>query len=199
MTSPRDPIDLAKRALRKQCSAMRDAICEADRIGASVRVSGIGLAFGSIPAGASVSGFSAMGSEIDPLGLLEWATRTGYRTCLPVVQPLGHPLQFRAWAPGEPLVARTWGIREPADTAPLVEPDALLVPLLAFDRRGVRLGYGGGYYDRTLERLRRLKPVIAIGLAYAAQELAEVPSGPHDQRLDWVLTENGPIRIEPRP
>lgn len=136
----------------------------------------------------------AMGAEADPAVLVDVLVRDGFRTCLPVVQPIGNPLVFRAWQPGEPLMARTWGIMEPAESAPLIEPDVLLVPLLAFDRAGARLGYGGGYYDRTLARLRARKTVIAIGLAFAAQELPGVPSDNHDQRLDWVLTESGPVR-----
>ena len=131
--------------------------------------------------------------SIRPASSSGWQ-REGFRTCLPVVTPLGNPLTFRAWAPGQPLVARTWGIREPADDAAEIEPDVLLIPLLAFDRRGVRLGYGGGYYDRTLETLRARKRVTAIGLGFAEQEVAQAPCGRHDQRLDWVLLPDGPLK-----
>ena len=127
--------------------------------------------------------------------LLARLARAGYRTCLPVLTPKGHPLVFRAWAAGEPLVPRMWGIREPAPTADVVEPDVLLVPLLAFDANGWRLGYGGGYYDRTLARLRVAKTIVAIGLAFDEQELAAVPHGPFDQPLDWVLTPSGPRQL----
>ena len=135
-----------------------------------------------------------MGSEIDPRALLQSLAQSGYRTALPVVTPLGNPLRFRAWSFGEQLLARTWGILEPADDAPEVEPDVLLVPLLAFDRSGVRLGYGGGYYDRTLARLRAMQQVVAIGLAFDEQALPEVPCGPYDQRLDWVLRPAGALK-----
>lgn len=201
MPDPAIPIaelDAAKRDLRKICAAARDRLSTDDRATAAVRIGGIGLGFAAAPSRSVVSAYAAMGSELDPAPLVERLAAAGYRTCLPVIQPLGNPLRFRAWQPGEPLVARTWGIREPADDAPEVEPDVLLVPLLAFDRRGMRLGYGGGYYDRTLERLRTLKPILAVGLAFAGQELPQVPCGPHDQPLDWILTDGGPIRAHTR-
>jgi 5-formyltetrahydrofolate cyclo-ligase len=98
---------------------------------------------------------------------------------------------MRAWSFGAPLVSGVWGIREPPADAPEVFPDILIVPLLAFDRRGYRLGYGGGYYDRTIARLRAVKPVTAAGLAFAAQQIDQVPTTPRDERLDLVLTEGG--------
>ena len=102
------------------------------------------------------------------------------------------PLAFRAWAPGDPMAATVWGIREPEPTRPLLVPDILLVPLLAFDGDGWRLGYGGGYYDRTLRALRRIKPIVAIGLAFDSQQVDAVPHLDYDERLDWVLTPSGP-------
>jgi 5-formyltetrahydrofolate cyclo-ligase len=87
-----------------------------------------------------------------------------------------------------------WGIREPDESAPVVEPDVLLVPLLAFDRTGARLGYGGGFYDRTLRGLRDRKSIVTIGLGYASQEVDAVPHLDYDERLDWVLTPEGLIR-----
>ena len=190
-----NPADSAtrKKKLRASCTTIREAIPARDRERAAARIAEIGIGFAAVSPGATVSAYSAMGAEMAPSALHAQLAREGFGTCLPVVPPLGNPLVFRAWKPGDELVARVWGILEPADTAPPVEPVVLLVPLLAFDRRGVRLGYGGGYYDRTIERLRRLKPVIAIGLAFAAQELPEVPCDVHDQRLEWVLTEYGPI------
>jgi 5-formyltetrahydrofolate cyclo-ligase len=193
-TLPATDIASRKRELRKQCAAVRDALAPELRATGAQRVAACGIGFSGAPVGATVSAYSAMGSELDPGALVERLAREGMRTCLPVVTPLGNPLQFRSWMPGEPLVARTWGIREPADTAPVVEPDVLLVPLLAFDATGGRLGYGGGYYDRTLARLRALKPIIAIGIAHAQQRLESVPLGPHDEPLDWILTPDGPLR-----
>jgi 5-formyltetrahydrofolate cyclo-ligase len=118
----------------------------------------------------------------------------GHGLSLPVMEGKGRPLIFRAWTPGDPLAEVTWGIREPLPAAPVVEPDVVLVPLLAFDHAGHRLGYGGGFYDRTLERLRAAKPVVAIGLAYDEQRVDSVPHHDYDQRLDWVLTPSGPLR-----
>jgi len=96
---------------------------------------------------------------------------------------------MRSYAFGQELNAGVWGIREPKDDAPEVAPDILIVPLAAFDRKGNRIGYGAGYYDRTIARLRSMKPVVAIGIAYAAQEVPEVPVTPRDATLDLVLTE----------
>lgn len=194
------PADMAplKKALRASCTAARDTIPAADRERAAARIAQIGIGFAAPATGAMVSAYSAMGAEMAPAALLARLAREGHGTCLPVVTPLGNPLIFRAWNPGDALVARVWGILEPADTAPIVEPDVLLVPLLAFDRCGGRLGYGGGYYDRTIARLRSLKPVIVIGLGFSAQELEQVPCDLHDERLDWVLTEGGPIKVRRR-
>jgi 5-formyltetrahydrofolate cyclo-ligase len=96
---------------------------------------------------------------------------------------------MRAWAFGAPLKSGVWGIREPTLQAQEVFPDILIVPLLAFDRSGHRIGYGAGYYDMTIARLRAMKPVVAIGIAFAAQEIEEVPTTPRDVALDLVLTE----------
>ena len=112
---------------------------------------------------------------------------------LPVVAGRGQPLIMRAWSFGAPLVSGVWGIREPPADAPELFPDILIVPLLAFDRCGHRIGYGAGYYDMTISRLRAIKPVTAIGIAFAAQEIAAVPATPRDARLDLVLTERGAI------
>ena len=114
---------------------------------------------------------------------------------MPVVAGRGQPLIMRAYAFGQPLNEGVWGIREPADDAPAVDPDILIVPLAAFDRHGNRIGYGAGYYDMTIARLRALKPVVAIGIAYAAQEFPEVPVTARDERLDLVLTERDVIDL----
>jgi 5-formyltetrahydrofolate cyclo-ligase len=138
-----------------------------------------------------VSAFFPYKSEIDTRPLLGRLAGEGWTTCLPIVIALGQPLVFRRWLPGAPTVPGVWDIPRPTDDAPQVEPDVLLVPLMAFDRKGYRLGYGGGFYDRTLEQLRAKKSITAIGVAYAAQELDSVPHGPHDQPLDFVMTEKG--------
>ena len=131
-----------------------------------------------------------MGTEIDTRPLLEGLHARGHRIALPVTPPRGAPLAFRPWSPGTPLVRGPMGTQHPAEGEP-VTPGWLIVPLLAFDRTGARLGYGGGYYDRTLSLLPHAR---AIGVAYAAQEIAEVPTGPHDIRLHAIATECGVIR-----
>jgi 5-formyltetrahydrofolate cyclo-ligase len=139
-----------------------------------------------------------MKSEIDPLPLMKKLAGAGAQLVLPVVGSRGKPLTMRAWNFGEPLAPGVWGIREPMPEAAEAEPDILLVPLLAFDRTGHRLGYGGGYYDLTIAHLRALKTVTAVGLAYAAQEIAQVPATPRDAALDLVLTEREVIDLRGR-
>lgn len=193
MTGATPDIADLKRDLRKRCEERRSAINPSVRQTAAHAIAMNGLAFTSASAPAVVSAYSALGSEIDPGPLMSRLAQDGFTAALPVITPLGRPLIFRTWRPGDPLVPRKWGILEPSDDAGTVEPDILLVPLLAFDRRGGRLGYGGGYYDRTLERLRAMKRIIVVGLAFAEQEIDAVPVQPHDQRLDWVLTPYGAI------
>lgn len=136
-----------------------------------------------------VGSYSAIGSEINPAPLAEALRAMGYIIALPVVAGEGRPLLFRRHEPGDPMELSVTGIAEPASSAPAVEPDILLVPMLAFDRRRHRLGYGGGYYDRTIEHLRRRKPLVTIGLAFACQEIPGIPTGAHDVRLDKIATE----------
>jgi 5-formyltetrahydrofolate cyclo-ligase len=143
------------------------------------------------PVGAVVSGFWPLGDEIDIRPLLLALLERGHEIVLPVTPPRGQPLGFRLWRPGDPMAAERFGTVRP--TGPERVPDFLLVPLLAFDRRGHRLGYGAGYYDRTLAGL----PAAGrLGCAYAAQEMDVVPAGPHDVRLPAVATERGIIRCE---
>ena len=140
--------------------------------------------------GRPLAGYAAMRGEIDPLPLL---ARWDGPVCLPVVPGKGRPLVFRAWTPGAPLVPGAFGALVP-EAGEEVEPEALIVPLVAFTGRGDRLGYGGGFYDRTLERLRRRAPVAAIGFAWAAQQVPALPLEPTDQPLDAVATEAGLVR-----
>jgi 5-formyltetrahydrofolate cyclo-ligase len=130
-----------------------------------------------------------MKSEINPLPLMRKLAAARARLALPVVAGKGQPLIMRAWDFGAPLAAGVWGIREPPPNAPAVAPDILIVPLLAFDRAGQRIGYGAGYYDMTIAALRARKEVLAIGLAFAEQEIAAVPATASDAPLDLVLTE----------
>jgi 5-formyltetrahydrofolate cyclo-ligase len=142
-----------------------------------------------------ISGFMPLKSEINPLPLMQKLAEAGARLALPAIAGRGKPLMMRAWEVGAPLDRGQWGIREPKPDAPEVKPDILLVPLLAFDREGFRLGYGAGYYDMTIHRLRALKPVTAVGIAFAAQEVPKIPTTPRDERLDLVLTEREVIDL----
>jgi 5-formyltetrahydrofolate cyclo-ligase len=138
-------------------------------------------------AGKVLSGYMPMRTEIDPLPAM--AAHQG-PVGVPVIVGKGQPLRFREWSPGCRMVEGTFKAMIPEEGAWL-EPQVLIVPMLAWDRRGYRLGYGGGFYDRTLEGLRAKGPVLAIGFAFAAQEVEAVPTEPTDQRLDAVVTENG--------
>jgi 5-formyltetrahydrofolate cyclo-ligase len=155
-----------------------------------------GLDFLELAPGTIISGYHPYRSEIDIIPLLERLAGQGFKLALPVVVESEKPLAFRAWAPGDATQTGELNIEVPLDSAPEVEPDVLLVPLLAFDDRGYRLGYGGGYYDRTLEELRARKQVIAVGVAYSGQEVGAVVRGVEDQQVDWILTEKGPMRPE---
>jgi 5-formyltetrahydrofolate cyclo-ligase len=178
----------AKETLRAEALARRDVLPAAERAAAAEGIAARGLPV-SVPPGAIVAGFFPMKSEISPLPLLRRLADAGANLALPVVAGRGKPLIMRAWAFGAPLDSGVWGIREPKPEAPEVEPDILIVPLAAFDRTGHRIGYGAGYYDLTITRLRALKPITAIGIAFAAQEISAVPATPGDARLDLVLTE----------
>ncbi|MGB7078112.1 MAG: 5-formyltetrahydrofolate cyclo-ligase, partial [Xanthobacteraceae bacterium] len=134
--------------------------------------------------------------EINPLPLMKALADAGAMLALPKIAGRGQPLIMRAWAWGAPLDTGQWGIREPKPDAPEVEPDILLVPLLALDRMGNRIGYGAGYYDMTIARLRSRKPVRAVGIAFAVQEVAAVPATERDARLDLVLTESETIEVK---
>jgi 5-formyltetrahydrofolate cyclo-ligase len=140
------------------------------------------------------SAFYPIRDEPDTLALLAALDRQGVAPALPLTRGRDETLLFRSWRPGEPTVPGQLGIPEPAAQAPALEPDLLFVPLAAFDRRGHRIGYGAGHYDRTLAALRARKPILAVGVAYAVCEVAEIPWEPHDQPLDYVLTDSELIR-----
>ncbi|NOT70275.1 MAG: 5-formyltetrahydrofolate cyclo-ligase [Hyphomicrobium sp.] len=185
-----------KKALREQAMAARAAAFALHGSDASRRLAAHGLDFLRVPAGKIVSGFAAIRDEINPADLMLWLHEEGFRLALPVMVGKGKALLMRAWTPGDVMEAAAWGIAEPVADKPEVDPDIVLVPLLAFDARGHRLGYGGGFYDRTLARLRAKKPVIAVGVAYDEQRVDAVPVEAYDQPLEWVLTPSGPIRCQ---
>jgi 5-formyltetrahydrofolate cyclo-ligase len=148
---------------------------------------------GLFPKGRSpgnVAIYRASGSEIDPRPLGEELRRLGWRLALPASDEADAPVVFRGWRPGDRLVPDAMGIAAPLAAAAEVRPDVIVAPLIAFDRRGGRLGQGGGYYDRTLQALRNGASAPAfVGLAFSIQEVDHVPLEPHDQRLDAILTE----------
>jgi 5-formyltetrahydrofolate cyclo-ligase len=140
---------------------------------------------------APLAGYMPMRSEIDPLPVM--AAHRG-PVGVPVILAPATPLQFHLWTPESDMVAGEFGARIPARGQVMV-PQVVIVPLLAFDARGFRLGYGGGFYDRTLAQLRAAGPVLALGFAFGAQEVPEVPIDAFDQRLDMIVTETGVRRF----
>jgi 5-formyltetrahydrofolate cyclo-ligase len=190
-------IDTEKSELRRDALARREALPLDIRKAAAEAIAARAFPLALAP-GMIVSGFMPLKSEINPLPLMKKLAGAGARLALPAIAGRGKPLIMRAYAFGDTLASGQWGIREPKPEAPEVAPDILLVPLLAFDRTGHRIGYGAGYYDMTIAALRARKPVTAVGLAYAAQEVPKVPTTPRDARLDLVLTERESIDFRVR-
>ena len=181
----------AKTELRQHALAVRSEI--AGRAGADAAEKAAENFFRIAAAGevGVLSLYHAMRDELDPAPLLARLCDFGNITALPVIDERDQPLKFRRWSTGDRLVEAAFGTFEPEGSADIVVPETLVVPLAAFDGRGHRLGYGGGYYDRTLAELRKTGKVLAVGYAYAGQELAALPADDFDQRLDWVVTEQG--------
>lgn len=179
-----------KRALRRELRARRKAAATADP-GAAESLARIFLSHVNLAAGAVVAGYRAVPPELDPAPLMAALAARGHPLALPCAGPLGTVLVFRRWQPGDPLVKSALGIEEPLPEAESILPSVALVPVLGFDRRGYRLGQGGGYYDRTLAA----GTMLAVGLAYAAQEVEFLPIEPWDRRLDWIITEREAIRV----
>ncbi|TCS63142.1 5-formyltetrahydrofolate cyclo-ligase [Varunaivibrio sulfuroxidans] len=193
------PLDAAKTLLRAQARARREEIAPDARARASRRLCARFLAMmadGVIPlrTGESIGGYWPMGAEVDLRSLYERLAKRGHFLALARVRTRDAPLEFRRWRPGDPLETGVYGTSHPLDGAPLVFPRLVLAPLLAFDRLGGRLGYGGGYYDRTLEKDRKTGDITAVGVAFSAQEVARVPVDRRDQPLDWIVTEKEAIQ-----
>ncbi len=184
------PASSSKGGLRAAALASRDALSSEQRVAAADALAVRGLPF-EVTSGTIVSGYSPIRSEIDPIPLMRSLALRGAQLALPAIMARGRSLAFRAWSPNDRLLLGPLGILEPSPAAAELIPDILLVPLAAFDRAGHRIGYGAGHYDYTLAHLRKLKlkHIIAIGLAFAVQEIAAVPALPHDVALDYVLTE----------
>ncbi len=187
--------DAAKAALRRRALALRAGLTAADNSRAVARMADLLLAACSVAPGLRVAGFYPIRTEPDIRPLLLRLAAAGCLLALPRVTGPGRPLAFHAWVPDSPLEADSFGVPTPPATAPRCRPSLVLAPLLAFDRHGYRLGYGGGFYDRTLAALRADgQAVQAVGLARAAMEVAEIPRNGHDQPLDLIVTEQEVIR-----
>lgn len=178
----------AKKTLRSEARARRATLTDP---GFAQRIAAFADELG-IPEGAVVAGYHPFRDEADPRELMAALSERGHRLALPCVVAARSALVFRAWNAGEPLHPNAYGIAEPLASAAEVVPGAVLVPLLAFDASGHRLGYGGGYYDRTFEALPRMR---LIGVAYSGQEWSAIPREAHDHRLDLIVTENGVRRF----
>nr|WP_274705529.1 5-formyltetrahydrofolate cyclo-ligase [Salipiger pentaromativorans] len=178
-----DPLAEAKQAARKAAFARRRAAHDADPGTGAGRLSELLAGHRGVP----VAGYMPIRTEIDPLPAMAEAAAYG-PVSVPVIEAQGQPLRFALWEPDMALVEGAFGARIP-EAPEFVTPEILIVPLVGFTRAGARLGYGGGFYDRTLAGLRRAGPVLAIGFAYAAQEAEALPFDPNDQPLDLIVTE----------
>lgn len=197
MTDSPDHISVAaaKMALRATAQDHRRTITPGQRDGAKLAFFQHGLDFIKTLPGKTVSGYHPIAEEADCLVLLCALEGAGYSVGLPVVVERNEPLVFREWNSGDPLEQGGYGIQIPPASAPVCVPDIVLVPLLAFDAEGFRLGYGGGYYDRVLQSLRQRSSITAVGIAFGAQEVDAVPHDELDEPLDWILTEKGPHKF----
>ena len=185
-----------KEAIRKQAlerrAALKDEVPALSRALARNFIEHV-----PIPPGAVVSAYFAIGDEADPAPLIEALQARGHRVVLPRVAGRGKPLDFHLYEAGAKLLPGGFGLSEPSRDWPLLDPDVLAVPLLAFDAAGYRVGYGAGFYDRTLQRLRASKNIIAASYCFSTQEFLAVPHDENDQRLDWIVTEKAARAVSP--
>ena len=187
------PIRSLKARLRAEALARREALDPEARGLGSLGVAETAAGIEALFPASIVGAFWPIRSEIDPRPLIDRLFARGQRVALPKVTKQG--LVFREWRKGERLVQGGFGLSEPRDDLPPLDPTALIVPLAAFDRRGHRIGYGAGYYDQAIERLSRDGPVLTIGVAFSVQEIDEVPAEPHDRPLDHLVTETGLVPL----
>ena len=192
-------LDLLKKEVRERAVTARDQIDTAMRNGAGEAVRRLFLDRVPLDAGMIVSGFWPSKGEIDVLPLLHDLHGAGFPCALPVVIGHGEPLEFRRWTPETTMEPGNFRIPVPPADAEVLSPRVLLVPLLAFDRRGHRLGWGAGFYDRTLAALRAAHEALAVGIAFSAQQVDRVPTGPFDQPLDWLVTEREAVHFSAAP
>ncbi|MEO1224926.1 MAG: 5-formyltetrahydrofolate cyclo-ligase [Pseudomonadota bacterium] len=189
MVAQHDPVDAEKKTSRHQAREIRGSLHA--RLGPIAAIELANHFFASIPfdRNAVISAYWPMGSEIDVRPLCRRLREAGALTALPVVVERDKPLAFGCWDDRTELVEGPYGTHQPSAASPHVVPDILIVPLLAFDAYGSRLGYGGGYYDRTLAALRAERSVLAVGVAFDDQRVDRLTVGNHDARLDKVVTE----------
>lgn len=186
----------AKKELRATLLARRRALPEAMRRKAAGEAAEIFLDAIRPRAGVAVAGYWPIRGELDPRPLMASLEGRGHPLLLPAVAGDGQPLKFREWREGEALNARPFGTQEPAADAPEGAPGIVIVPLLAFDEAGYRLGYGKGFFDMTLAELRRRRPgVLSVGFAYEVQRADGLPRDDWDQPLDWIVTERKARKI----
>jgi 5-formyltetrahydrofolate cyclo-ligase len=187
-----------KTTMRRHALARRDLVTQREAHDAAAAMCASALALveelstaGSAPV---VSVYWPIRSELNTRPLIETLSGRGLKVALPILVAVKRPLLFRAFVPGDELAKGPFGLSEPSADKAALEPDIIFAPLAAFDRKGYRLGYGGGLYDATLNALRAKHPVTAIGIAYAVQEADSIPIEDHDQKLDFIVTERETIR-----
>lgn len=182
-----------KSTLRQTMLTRRNALPSSQRLAAAAAVANHFADHPYLTYAASFAGYYAMRGELDVLPIFNRMSAFNKIMALPMITDAQSPLTFGAWAPGTALTHGAHGTRQPAQGATCIIPEVVLVPLLAFDRLGYRLGYGGGYYDRTIAQLRATtpKPPLFVGVGFSMQELPEIPREAHDQKLDGILTEDG--------
>lgn len=191
---PKETASRRKELIRKQVLLRRDGMAGDARKSAAEALAARLLNLPELADIQSVGGFWPVRTEIDILPVLRACHDRGQTIALPVVTPDG--LVFRQWHPGDPLLRKGFGLSEPDETAPVIQPQALLVPLAAFDRSGARIGYGKGHYDRAIASLDAVNSVMTIGVAFAIQEAQLIPQEPHDRSLSVIVTEAEIIRVQ---
>ncbi|WP_294540841.1 5-formyltetrahydrofolate cyclo-ligase [uncultured Rhodoblastus sp.] len=198
------PVQLDKTALRAQLLTARNGVSRsqaaraaqavAERAGSFLDV--LLASIGGSPESTPVALYASLPVELDCAPLLNILRERGFPPLLPVAREKATPLIFRLWRPEDPLISARYGLREPSPSAPEFIPKILFAPLLGFDANGGRLGFGGGYYDATLAKLRREGRVLAGGLCYSCQQAENIPLEKHDEKLDFVITEEALFRFD---
>jgi 5-formyltetrahydrofolate cyclo-ligase len=184
-----------KKQLRREAEHLRHGIAQAEPNAAKAFIENF---LGAITpkTGAIISGYIPARGEANPLPLMERLKADGHPLALARVAQKAQPMQFHLWRDNAAPLRSAFGVMEPAADWPSCIPDILLVPMLAFDKEGYRLGYGGGFHDRTLQSLRPQTGILAVGIAFAGQEMMILPHDEHDEKLDWIVTEKFARKFE---